>query len=84
METYVGGLLVVVYVVYVSGQAEVGDFHDVVVRHQNIRGRQVSVDTLMTPNTDVSKDQSLLSGVQVSATLFKCVCWCMWIGRAHV
>lgn len=45
-DTHVGGLLVVVYVVHVSGQAEVGDLHDVVVRHQNVSGRQVSVDAL--------------------------------------
>lgn len=44
--THVGGLLVVVYVVHVSCEAEVGDFHHVVVRHQNISGRQVSVDAL--------------------------------------
>lgn len=31
---------------HVSGQAEVGDLHNVVVRHQNVSGRQVSVDAL--------------------------------------
>lgn len=45
-ETHIGGLFVVVNVVHVSGQAEVGNLHDVVVCHQNVPGRQVSVDAL--------------------------------------
>lgn len=44
--THVGGLLVVVDVVDVPGQAEVGDLHHVVVRHQDVPGRQVPVDAL--------------------------------------
>lgn len=45
-ETHVGGLFVVVYIVHVSGEAEVGDLHNVVLRHKDVSGCQVSVDTL--------------------------------------
>lgn len=44
--THVSRLLVVVDVVDVSGQAEVGDLHDVAFGDQDIPGRQVSVYTL--------------------------------------
>lgn len=44
--THVGGLFVVVYIVHISGEAEVSDLHDVVLRHEDVSGRQVSVDTL--------------------------------------
>ena len=63
-ETHVGGLFVVVYIVHVSGEAEVGDLHDVVVRDEDVSGRQVSVDALreetqrrqteLSPPTDFS------------------------------
>lgn len=45
-RTYVGRLFVVVDVVDVSGQAEVGDLHDVTLGDQDVSGRQVSVYTL--------------------------------------
>ena len=45
-QTHVGGLLVVVYVVHVSGEAEVCDLHHIVIGNQNVPGGQVSVDTL--------------------------------------
>lgn len=45
-STHVGGLLVVVDVVDVSGQAKVSYFHHVVLGHQDIAGGQISVDAL--------------------------------------
>lgn len=47
-STHIGGLFVVVYVVHVSGQTKVSNLHHVVLRHQNVPGRQVSMDTLRT------------------------------------
>lgn len=44
--THVGRLFVVVDVVDVSGQAEVGDLHDVALRDQNVPRRQVPVYAL--------------------------------------
>lgn len=44
--THVCGLFVVVYIVHISGETEVGDLHNVVLRHKDISGSQVSVDTL--------------------------------------
>lgn len=44
--THVGRLFVVVDVVDVSGQAEVGNLHDVALSDQDIPGGQVSVYTL--------------------------------------
>lgn len=45
-ETHIGGLFVVVYIVHVSGETKVGDLHDIVLRHEDVSGSQVSVDTL--------------------------------------
>lgn len=45
-ETHVRGLFVVVYIVHVSGETEVGDLHNIVLRHKDVSGCQVSVDTL--------------------------------------
>lgn len=44
--SHVGRLFVVVDVVDVSGQAEVGDLHDVALSDQDVPGCQVSVYTL--------------------------------------
>ena len=49
--THIGGFLVVVDLVDSSGQAEVSDLHHVVLRHQHVPGRHVSVDAL-TRQTD--------------------------------
>lgn len=46
--SHVRGLLVVVDVVDVSGQTEVGDLHHVIFCDENVPGCQVSVDTLNT------------------------------------
>ena len=45
-RTHVGCLFVVVDVVDISGQAEVGDLHEVALRDQDVPGRQVSVYAL--------------------------------------
>lgn len=47
-NTHVGGFLVIVNLVYPSGQAKVSNLHNVVLCHQNISGCQVSVDALQT------------------------------------
>lgn len=44
--THIGGLLIVINMVDVPRQAEVSDFHHVVLRYQNITSSQVSVDAL--------------------------------------
>lgn len=43
---HICGLLVVVDVVDVPGQTEVGDLHHVIICDQHVPGCQVSVDTL--------------------------------------
>ena len=47
-SAHVGGLLVVVDVVDVAGQAKVCDLHHVVVGYQDITSSQIPVDTLRT------------------------------------
>lgn len=51
--THIGGLFVVVYIVHVSGQTKVSNFHHIILRHQNIPGCQVSMDTLHTQKREV-------------------------------
>lgn len=50
-KTHVCCLFVVVYVVHVSGETKVGDFHDVVFCDEDVSGCQVSMDTLRDTNT---------------------------------
>lgn len=61
-ETHVRGLFVVVYIVHVSGETEVGDLHNVVLRHKDVSGCQVSVDALreeeQTHQTHVAQTRS--------------------------
>lgn len=45
-RAHICGLLVIIQVVHVSGQAKVCDLHHVVLSHQHISGSQVSVNTL--------------------------------------
>lgn len=45
-NTHIRGLLVVIDVVDVSRQTEVGYFHHVVFRHQNVASGEISVDAL--------------------------------------
>ena len=51
-RAHIGGLLVVVKVVHVPGQAKVRDLHHVVLRHQHVAGRQVPVDALRAGGQD--------------------------------
>lgn len=44
--THIGRLFIVVDVVDISGQAKVGDLHDVALGDQDVPGCQVSVYTL--------------------------------------
>lgn len=44
--SYVSGLFVVVNVVDIPGQTEVGDLHHIILCDQHVPGCQVSVDTL--------------------------------------
>lgn len=54
---HIGGLLIVVNVVDVTGQAKVGDLHHVVLRDQHIPGSQVSVDALQEKPEGVSWEE---------------------------
>jgi len=54
--SHVAGLLVVVDVVDVSGETEVGDLHHVVFSDQNVPGCQVSVDALRTQGSELGSD----------------------------
>lgn len=54
MQTHIGGLFVVVYIVHIPGEAKVSDLHHVVLRHKDVSGRQVSVDTLGVGGTIAS------------------------------
>lgn len=44
--SYVSGLFVVVNVVDIPGQTEVGDLHHIIFCDQHVPGCQVSMDTL--------------------------------------
>lgn len=44
--SYISGLFVVVNVVDIPGQTEVGDLHHIIFCDQHVPGCQVSVDTL--------------------------------------
>lgn len=44
--THICRLLVVVELLQIAREAEVSDFEDVFLRHQDVPGRQVSVDAL--------------------------------------
>ena len=45
-NTHIGGLLIVINVVDISGQAKVSYFHHIVLSYQNIASSKISVNAL--------------------------------------
>lgn len=93
--THIGGLFVVVYVVHVSGQTKVSNFHHIILRHQNIPGCQVSMDTLNTqkrrstqlitcqPQTSFNLCERNLSNSKSSLQLSACHFFSSFLARCY-
>lgn len=71
--THIGGLFVVVNVVHVSGQTKVSDFHHIILRYQNVPGRQVSMDTLRTQRGEVITTNHASATNIIQLTWEKCI-----------